>query len=279
MSPAKVFMYDKPNGLLKWRGKTNIPFAPVVTPPATSVTASVENTGVPSGTTLTTSGSTYLSTASAVYDGVHFTGALVQIVGNNQSFTNCKFTGEVVILGDNVILNRCEAAAFSFSGAWGTRGTGLRAFGGIGKDNFHVTSDTGQSGNIELRRLYARGTVAQMIGGSGNHFDGIQVRGVDGLLVEDFVFVLEAPGVDDLHNAAIFIQEANGGSRGCIFRHGLVRSGGWQTFSLYAESVHLENITVMPKPRGVYVTADSWAFTQDSIQLEGGTPLVLTAGV
>lgn len=241
------------------------------------LTATAANTGVPTGAALATSSATSL--AGAVYDGLHFTSPLVTIDGDGATVTRCRFAGEAVTRADGVTLEDSEAAAWSFSGAWGTRGTGLKVLGGIGKDNFHVTSDTGQAGDIELRRLYARGDIAAMIGASGNHFDGIQVRGVDGLLVEDFVFVLEAPGVHDLHNAAIFIQEAHGGSRGCVFRHGLVRSGGWQTFSLYAESVHLEDITVMPKPRGVYVTEDSWAFTQASIRLEGGTPLTLTPGV
>jgi hypothetical protein len=245
-------------------------------PQTTNVTATAENTGIPADVSLTSSSSTWI-TASA--SNTYYTSSFVTIAGDGITLTNCKFAGEVVTRGDNVTLNRCEAGGFSFSGTLGTRGTGLKALGGIGKDNFHITSDTGQCGDMELTRLYARGPASQMIGGSGNHFDGIQIRGVDGLIVDDFVFVLEDPDVNDLHNAAIFIQEANGGSRNIVFRNGLVRSGGWQTFSLYAESVHLENITVMPKPRGVYVTEDSWPFTQTNISLSTGASMTLQQGI
>lgn len=273
-----------------WRARGRAPFAPgIVTPPPDpepdpdpspgGVTATAANTGVPAGTSLTTNATTYHS-ATGLIEDTNFTAGTITVVGSGVTFRRCRFAGEVIFRGDNVTLDLVEAGGFSFSGTDHVRGTGLKAVGGIGKDAFHITSDTGQCVDIQLTRLWASGNAASLIGASGNHYDSIQVRGVNGLTLDDFVFD-QGTTFNTLFMGVIYLENANGGNANVTLRNGVLRGAGYNVMTMAASGITLEDLTMHPRLAGVgqkWVNNGASPFTQTRITDTAGNPVTLVSG-
>jgi hypothetical protein len=79
-----------------------------------------------------------------------------------------------------------------------------------------------------------------------SHYDGIQVRGVRGMLLRGNNFDL-GPW-EEMYNAAIFLENANGGNYDVVIDRNWIGGGGY-TLYLFAANVQFTN-NVMTEPRG-----------------------------
>jgi hypothetical protein len=113
--------------------------------------------------------------------------------------------GSILITGDNAMIDHVTTDGVSISSASGT--TVQYANIGYSKgDGVHVTSDRGKMiRGAVLRYNYIHDPRVP----SGAHYDGTQVRGVDGLTIDCSVY---DPGpFQETFNAAVYLENANGG--------------------------------------------------------------------
>ena len=93
-------------------------------------------------------------------------------------------------------------------------------------DAIHITADTGSVTNVTLTGNYIHSPTPQC----GAHADGLQVRGVTGLLLDNNSFDMgpwaQVCGQDAL-NAALFFEDANGGNSGITVRDNYLNGGGF----------------------------------------------------
>jgi Right handed beta helix region len=132
----------------------------------------------------------------------------LEITGSGVSVRNVKVDGYIgVVMGSDVTLDHVTTQGIGISSA--SRVTVQYANIGYSRagDAIHVTSDRGQQvRNVVLRHNYIHDPQSP----EGAHYDGTQVRGVDGLVIECNVY---DPGPFQwTMNAAVYLEDANGGN-------------------------------------------------------------------
>jgi hypothetical protein len=181
------------------------------------------NTGFPRGVSLRTwSGSQYDGRSNLIIDGYELprlSQGYYTFAGDNVILRNCRINSGILFSGDNVRLERCEViGGVSLSGT-DQATIAYNNIHDIPDDGLHVTSDSGPARRIEIAHNLVHGFVyTPAIACSDPHSDGIQVRGVDGLTLFNNVFDMGrwqsvCNGRSTPLNAAIFLQDANGGNR------------------------------------------------------------------
>lgn len=180
-------------------------------------------TGVPAGTSLTSTGGGTLNDNGAVYKNVVFTGDVLAS-GDNQTFVNVRFEGLVRVTGSGTTITDSELGSLVVSGAKNFHASRLDVFGYPGKDGLHVTSDVGRAQNIVIERSRIHSPNVK----SESHYDGIQVRGVDGLTLRGNSFELGA--FKPQYNASIFLQNANGGNTNVSIDGNYLNGGGYAVY-------------------------------------------------
>ncbi|MBO1751993.1 right-handed parallel beta-helix repeat-containing protein [Actinotalea sp. BY-33] len=249
------------------------PAVPPAAPPAaggsgggqtwTTVSRLPDNTltGVRSGTTLTTSSKTSLSATAQTVEGVRFTGDLV-VTGNDLVLRDVVVDGELIVRGSQrVTLEHSTVGAFSISGSTRVTARRLDVRGRSGKDGVHVTSDTGRVADVLIQdsRIHSPAVTAT------SHYDGIQVRGADRLTLRGNSFEL-GPHKPQ-YNAAIFLQEANGGNTAVTIEDNWIDGGGYVLY-LAGRHVTLTRNTFGPNGRwGLVFPASDLS----SVTFEGNT--------
>lgn len=163
----------------------------------------------PSAATTGASGPRARSSVTVLKDGDTLADADVsslEIVGSNVTVRNVSVNGSVLITGDNARLDHISAQSVSVSSASGAT-VQYAEISSSREDAIHITSDRGRLvRNVVLRYNYIHDPQAP----AGAHFDGTQVRGVDGLLIECSVY---DPGpYESTFNAAIYLEGDNGGN-------------------------------------------------------------------
>lgn len=186
------------------------------------------NTGYAAGTTFIQWGFEDVPDSNFTFDSYEFnttTRGYYAFYGNNLMLRNCKFNQGVIFYGDNIRIENCDVdGGISFSGSANSVAeyNNIHDFAG---DGFHVTSDTGQVSNLVIQHNYVHAPTP----GPLDHADGIQVRGSQGLTLYNNVFDLgpwtQVNGVDVL-NAAVFIQNANGGNSSLTIDRNYLNGGG-----------------------------------------------------
>lgn len=203
---------------------------PTTPPPPSGSRPSLSNTGVPAGTSLTNySGSSSISDSNVVYDGVNFpalSGDYYRFFGNNLTITNSKIGSGVTFYGDNIRIERSEIVdGLSLSGTLGVVAEYNRIHT-FTDDGVHITSDTGQAGNITLAHNYIHNAIPP----DSAHSDALQVRGVDNLTLTNNNFDMGAwrqVGAGGPKNAAIFLEGGNGGNRNITLNGNYLNGGGY----------------------------------------------------
>jgi archaellum component FlaG (FlaF/FlaG flagellin family) len=132
--------------------------------------------------------------------------ASLEVRGTNITVRNVEVAGDAFIVGDNVTFDHVSAASIAISSASGTIVKYANIGNGIG-DGIHVTSDSGRMvKNVLLTHNFIHTPRFE----DDAHYDGTQVRGVDGLLISCSTY---DPGrYQHTFNAAVFIEDANGGN-------------------------------------------------------------------
>lgn len=127
------------------------------------------------------------------------------ISGDDVTVHNVSVRGSISITGSRVLVDHVTTKGVSISG--GAHVTVQHSNIGFGSgDGIHVTSDRGTMvRNVVLAYNYVHDPRV----GKDAHYDGIQVRGVDGLSITCSVF--DAGPYQKVYNAGVYLEDANGG--------------------------------------------------------------------
>jgi hypothetical protein len=163
----------------------------------------------PSAATTGASGSRSNSSVRVLNDGQTLqnadVGGSIEIRGNNVTVRNVSVGGNILVTGDDAMIDHVTTQGVAISSASGT----TVQYANIGyskEDGIHVTSDRGRMiRNAVLRYNYIHDPRVP----SDAHYDGTQVRGVNGLTIDCSVY---DPGPFQwTYNAGVYIEDANGG--------------------------------------------------------------------
>lgn len=212
---------------------TPAPNNPGTPPPAGGGSSfpNASNTGVPAGTSLSNyGGPSNNSSSGIVLENLNFpaVGGIGYYIfsGSNITIRNSYFASGVLFNGDNITVERSTINdGVSFSGTAGVlfRYNNVQNFAG---DAMHVTADSGPVSNVTLASNYVHAPAPSC----GDHADGLQVRGVNGLSVTgntiDMGPWIQVCGADVL-NAAIFLESANGGNTNMTISANYLNGGGY----------------------------------------------------
>jgi hypothetical protein len=176
-----------------------------------------------------------VSTSNAVISDRVITGD-VTFTGSSLTLRNVRVTGHAVFRGSNLVIEDSELGALSLSGTANVRVSRVDVFGSAGRDGIHITSGTGRVSNVLVEDTWVHNPV---LNGSA-HYDGMQVRGVDGLTLRRVSIELGA--YQPLYNAALFLEDANGGNRGVTIEDSWILGGGYAFYS-FADAVTVRRTT------------------------------------
>jgi hypothetical protein len=185
----------------------------------------------------------------------------VVFTGSDLTLRNVRVNGEAVIRGDRVQVQGSEFAALSISGADSVTISGTEVFGLTGRDGIHITSDTGPVTGVVIRDSLIHNPKVT----ATSHYDGIQVRGVDGLTLERVRIELGA--FVPQHNAALFLEDANGGNRNVTVTDSVLAGGGYTLYS-FADDVAITDTVFGGGEWGALFPASR---TQDVVEFSGNT--------
>lgn len=130
----------------------------------------------------------------------------LEISGSDVTVRNVQVDGRVLVTGDRVRIRRVTAQGVGISSASDVSVKRSRIESSP-DDAFHVTSDAGELvTNVTLDHNFVHRPVTP----SENHYDGVQVRGADGMRISCSTF--RAGRYHDNFNAAVFLENANGGT-------------------------------------------------------------------
>lgn len=162
----------------------------------------------PSASTTGASGSRTNRSVRVLNDGQTLQNADVddiEIRGSNVTVRNVSVAGNILVTGDNAKIDHVTAQGVAISSASGT----TLQYSNIGyskEDGIHITSDRGRMiRNAVLRYNYIHHPRVP----SDAHYDGTQVRGVNGLIIDCSVY--DPGSFQWTLNAAVYLEDANGG--------------------------------------------------------------------
>lgn len=176
--------------------------------------------GPPVGTVFVEQAGGFIGTHGLTLDGALIKGD-VTLAGHDVTVRNSRLLGKTIFRGDRVTITDSQIGGLYLSGTHTVRASGLDIGGAVGADGIHVTSDTGQAADIVITDSIVHNPQVT----AASHYDGIQVRGVDGLTLQRVRFVL-GPHVPQF-NVALFLQEANGGNRNVLVEDCELNGGGF----------------------------------------------------
>lgn len=189
-----------------------------------TVGAGPDTTGVPEGTALVPHAPGTVQEDGLVLDGVLVLGDL-ELVGRGQVLRNSRVEGHVVTRGDDVTIEDSEVGALSVAGSAGAVARRVEVFGNLGDDGIHVTSDgAARTTDVLIEGCWVHSPQVE----PDSHYDGIQVRGVDGLTLRGST--LDLGQWMDRHNAAVFLEDANGGNTDVLVERNVINGGGYSVY-------------------------------------------------
>ena len=147
--------------------------------------------------------------------------ASLNIEGSDVVVRNVKVEGTILVTGDRVTIEHVSTTGMAISSASDV----TVRFANIAQgsdDGIHVTSDRGRMAkNITLSNNYIHDPRVEPTG----HYDGTQVRGVDGLTIACSTY---DPGpYQPPYNAAVYLEDANGGDTNVVIRDNWLRGFGY----------------------------------------------------
>lgn len=189
-----------------------------------------ENAGVPKSVILKIwNGPQYNSQSDLIVDGYELkapASGYYTFAGNNVTVRNCKLYSGVLFAGNNIKIEHCEIIGGASLSGTATASIVFNNIHSSEDDGIHITSDRGRVSNVTV----ANNFIHSFAPACGAHADGIQVRGVDGLTISGNVIDMGAwrrvCGLNAL-NAAIFLQDANGGNKNITVDGNYLNGGGY----------------------------------------------------
>lgn len=195
----------------------------------------------------------------------------MQVYANDATFINCRFRGIAVFDGaDGTTVTDC-----TFDRGWSISSTATllfercKAVGFEPDDGVHITSDGAYiCSDITLRDCYLYNALAT----GEAHADGIQVRGSLRLHV-DHCYVDMGP-FNDTHNAAIYLENANGGNTDWLVEDSYFKTGNGYTLYIHSPggAGTFRNNTIAPGAFGYQYAAAPGNVTASGNVDENGDP-------
>jgi hypothetical protein len=143
------------------------------------------------------------------------------VAGKGVTVRNVHVKGSILVTGDGTLIDHVTAGGVSISSAQNT--TVQYANIGFGRgDGIHVTSDRGRTvRNVTLRYNWVHDPRVP----DDAHYDGIQVRGVNGLSILCSVF--DAGSYQHMNNAGVYLEDANGGDSNIVVARNWIYGSGF----------------------------------------------------
>lgn len=202
------------------------------------------------------------SSRTVLRDGATLRNARVSdltISGTGVVVRNVRVDGSVLITGERVRLKRVTAEHIGISSAVDV--VVARASIGYGPDDgIHVTSDGDRLvRDVVLRYNYIHHPAAP----PESHYDGTQVRGVDGMTIRCSTY--RSGPFQETMNANIYLENANGGIRNVTVARNWLYGSAWSVM-VSAESARLAGNRLGGKPHWGFCYLSSG---RDSIESSG----------
>jgi hypothetical protein len=164
------------------------------------------------------------STAVVEEDGVTLADVQVgglEVRGDDVTLRNVRVDGSILVTGDGATIDHVTTTGIAISSASKAQVRYSEISGG-GDDGIHITSDRGRLvKDITLTYNFVHSPDVP----AGGHYDGTQVRGVDGLLVKCSTY---DPGpYQSTYNAGIYLEDANGGDANVAIEHNWLLGSGF----------------------------------------------------
>jgi len=227
--------------------------------------AGPDTTGVTPGRSLSPHGGGELSDDGLVLEGVHVTGDLV-LTGHGQRLRDVRVEGKLSLRGTDIVVEDSEVGSLSVSGGTGITVRRVEVFGLAGEDGIHVSSSRRRVQDVLIEGCWIHSP--QVLPGS--HYDGIQVRGVDRLTLRGNTFDL-GPWIDRF-NAAVFLEDANGGNDDVLVEDNWINGGGFAVY-VFGTNVRLVDNRFGPDARWGLLYPDSVPFTASgNVWADDGSP-------
>lgn len=191
---------------------------------ACAIKPNATNTGATGS--LASSGVSTISANGTVLQNVS-TGSLT-VMGSDVTIHNVKVNGTLHVRGDRVKVDHVTANGISISG--GSNDVIQYSNMSGGNDASDVTSDTGRATNALLQYNYIHNPNPAPMA----HYDGTQVRGVDGLKILCSNYDLGA--WQSTYNSAVYMENANGGTNNVTVANNWLNGGG---ITLYVTATNL----------------------------------------
>lgn len=170
-----------------------------------------------------------------VLENVRIDGGIT-LSGSNQTLRNARIEGGVLVLGDDVTIEDSSVGALAVSGASGFVARRLEVFGLSGSDGIHITSDRGRVTDLLIEDSWIHSPQLT----PESHYDGIQVRGVDGLTVRGSHIDLGA--YQPQYTSAVFLEDANGGNTRVLLENNWINGGGYAIHLTGEEIIVRDNV-------------------------------------
>ncbi len=153
--------------------------------------------------------------------------ASLEVVGNNVTVSNVRVDGNVLVSGSHVTLDHVTAKGIAVSSASDVT-IRYANIGFSGDDALHITSDSGSFvRDIRVEHNYIHDPRAP----SSAHYDGTQIRGAANVSITCNTY--DAGPYQDTFNAAIYLENANGGVSGVTVANNWLLGFAW-TFMVSA---------------------------------------------
>lgn len=145
----------------------------------------------------------------------------VALTGADQTLRNVRVEGQVRVTGTGITIEDAELGSLVLSGARQFVGRRLDVFGNPGDDGIHISADTGPVQDVLVEDSWVHSPALN----PDSHYDGIQVRGVQDLVLRNLF--LDLGPFDERHATAVFLQEANGGNSGVLLEDSWIDGGAF----------------------------------------------------
>lgn len=209
--------------------------APATGPAATAVATNpalarpgATTTGVTPGTALTAMVGGRHTAAGTVIQNKVITGDAL-FTGSDLTLRNVRITGKADFRGRNVVIENAELGGLVLSDTSNVRVANTEVFGTPGVDGVHITSYSKRVQDVLLENVWIHGAQPTPTA----HYDGIQVRGVDRLTLRGVSIELGEWRRE--YNAALFLENANGGNTAVRVEDSWIVGGGFSFYSFASD--------------------------------------------
>ena len=194
----------------------------------------------------------------------------VTFLGDGLTLRNVRVTGTAIFRGDDLRVEDSELGAVVLSGTQGATLSRVEVFGRSGRDGILINSRTTQVTDVVIEDSWVHSPAVT----AGSGYEGIDVRGVDGLTIDNVLVDLGAHHPE--HVAALRLHDDNGGSKRVTVTGSRLLGGTHVLESEHAEVTVLNS--VLGNSAGALLEPGSTLATFTGNTTPAGEPLTYAGG-